>query len=138
MLSYRLLKITNNISRNKSKEKVWLIWFPSYIVSTLSFILFIYITDQILFKYFITVIFFDLTNINSDLFFYFTQMHSDCFMIWPVNKSEIILDDFLSPFGVHFVIEQWFKQTHCFSYFTNIHSGFSLFDQLIKQALCVS
>ena len=43
-------------------------------------------------------------------------------MIWPVKKSRhYVLATLLCWFVVHLVVEKWFKQTQCFSYFTNIY-----------------
>ena len=36
-----------------------------------------------------------------------------------------MLGNLLCLLEVHLVIEQWFKQTLCVSYFTKIHSGVS-------------
>ena len=62
------LTITNNMIRNNNKERVNLIWFPCYIVSTFSLNFFYLIADHLLLQHSITILFFDLSKNHYNLF----------------------------------------------------------------------
>ena len=115
MVSYRLLKITNNVSINNNKEKLWLIWFPCYIISTLSFFCYLSYGAPSVPTFFCCCLLW-LTNIHSGLSFLgeFIKI-----LKFSRQKSGLIRNSVLAIL------------LRCIWYF-------SWFDQWIKQTLSIS
>ena len=109
-LSTEFPTVTQYISRNIRKRKVWPMWCSCCIVTTFSFFSF-YRVAQLLFQSFITIVWFDFNNIHSclyflDEFFKYFNLHGKLpYPYWIFCRYAILL----SLFWDHLVMYQWIK-----------------------------